>query len=118
MVLILTISESRVARVLGVLPASSRVPSLATDEVASVLPRHGVLATLAHCVLSGATAVRPPRVEVAVVRTLRVGGGLALLQKSGRVDIVTLSEEVEWGSEHAGGCHRGEKKGLERDHFE
>lgn len=99
------------------IPAGSRVPSLATDEVAGVPPGHGVPAALSHGVLSGTTAISPPRVEVPVVVALSAGSGLTLL-KSSCVAIVTLSEEVKGSGEHAGGSHSGEKERLERDHVE
>lgn len=99
------------------LPAGSRVPSLATDEVAGVPPSYGVLAARTHGVLSRTAAISPPGVEVTVVVTLGAGSRLTLLESS-RVAIVTLSEEVERSGEHAGGSHSGEKERLERDHDE
>lgn len=100
-----------------ILPATSRVPSLSTDEVASVPPGHGVLAAFTHGVLGRAAAISPPRVKVAVVVSLGAGSGLTLLKKSSGVSIVTLSKEVEGSSEDAGGSHRSEEERLERDHF-
>jgi hypothetical protein len=118
MVLTLTLVVSRVAGNTDDLPASSRVPSLSTNEVAGVPPGHGVLRSLAHDVLSRATTIGPPGVEVSVVGSLRAGSGLALLKESGRVDIVTIEEEVKGGSKHTGGGHCGEEKRLEGDHCE
>jgi hypothetical protein len=99
------------------LPTGSRVPSLATHEVARVAPVHGVLAALAHGVLSVAPAVGPPGVEVAVVGTLRVGGDLALLE-SGDIGIFTLSEDVVavWSGEDTNGSGAGKQERSERDH--
>lgn len=101
-----------------VLPASSRVPSLSTDEVASVAPLHGVLAALSHGVHGRAAAIRPPGVEVPVVGADAVGSVLAPLQSSGHVAILALVKEVEGAGDDAGDSCGSEQKGFEGDHVE
>ena len=98
-----------------VLPASSRVPSLATDKVASLAPLNRVLAALSHGVNRRATTIRPPGVEVPVVGTLTVGGVLASLQNSGHIGIA-LIEEVERAGEDVGDSCRSKKDSLEGNH--
>jgi hypothetical protein len=98
------------------LPACSWVPSLATDEVTGVAPRHRVLGALAHGVNCGAATVRPPRVEVAVVGSDGVGGVLTPLQRCSGVAIIALSEEVERCTEDTGDSRYGKEEGSEGDH--
>jgi hypothetical protein len=99
-----------------VLPASTRVPALATDEVASVAPVHSVTAAGSVGVGDISSTIGPERVEVAVVGSLGVGSDGALLDQSRVVGIVTLSEEVEGSSDDAGDRSQSEKKGLDSDH--
>ena len=99
-----------------ILPASSGVPSLSTNEVARVAPLDGVLATLSHSVHSRATTIRPPRVEVPVVGALTVGGVLASLQNRGHIGIFALIEEVERTGNDAGDSCRSKKNSLEGNH--
>ena len=100
-------------------PASTRVPTLSTDKVASVAPLNLVSAPLAHAVLRVATAVGPPAVEVPIVLALAVPGDLAGLENFGHVAIITvrqLVEEVEGATQHGGGGRGREKESLEGDH--
>lgn len=112
------ISKRSISDLPGDLPAGSRVPSLATDEVAGVPPGHGVLAALTHGVLSRTATISPPGVEVTVVVALGAGRRLTLLKESSHIAIVALSEEVEGSGEHACGSHSGEKERLEGYHDE
>lgn len=95
------------------LPASAWVPSLATNEVASVPPVHRVAATLAHCERGLATTIGPPRIKVAIVVALRVGSSLALLKNFGRVAVIPLVEKVKRSGKYASGSGQSEKKRLE-----
>ena len=99
-----------------ILPASAGVPALATDEVASVAPVHGVTTAGSVGVGDISTAIGPERVEVTVVVSLGVGSNGTLLDQSRVVGIVALSEEVEGGSDDAGDRSQSEKKGLDSDH--
>ena len=100
------------------LPASARVPALATNKVASVLPRDRVATTLAKSELGVAAAVGPPRVEVAVVGTLSAGSACTLGEES-RVSIINLlGEEVEGSGQDRSSSHQGAEEGLERDHID
>ena len=101
------------------IPASTRVPALSANEVSRVAPCHGVLAAFAHGVLRIAAAIGPPRVEIAIMGTYGVGGGLTLLE---RCDVGVLAlgelcvEDVEGCAEHAESGCAGEDKAGERDH--
>lgn len=89
------------------LPASSWVPSLSTDHVASCLPRHAVAAASTVGVLGLRAAVSPPRVEAAVVHALR--GRCALL----------ANDQVGGGSgNRPGDGHSRSDDGGERNHIE
>ena len=99
-----------------VLPASTGVPALATNEVASVAPVHGVTTAGSVGVGDISTAIGPERVEVTVVVSLEVGSNGTLLDQSRVVGIVALSEEVERSSDNAGDRSQSEKKGLDSDH--
>lgn len=99
-----------------ILPASTRVPALATNEVASVAPVDSVTAAGSVGVGDISTAVGPERVEVTVVVSLGVGSNGTLLDQSRVVAIVALSKEVEGGSDNAGDRSQSEEKGLDSDH--
>lgn len=99
-----------------VLPASTGVPALATDEVASIAPVDSVTAAGSVGVGDISTAIGPERVEVTVVVSLGVGSDGTLLDQSRVVGIVALSEEVEGSSDNAGDRSQSEKKGLDSDH--
>lgn len=98
------------------LPSSTGVPALAANEVAGVAPRHGILATLAHGIYSGSTAVRPPRVEVSVVGAFAVGSVLASLQSGGDVDIVACIEHIEREGQRSRDGRNGKDDRLEGHH--
>lgn len=100
------------------LPASTRVPALATNKVAGVLPGHRVATALAHGVGDISATVRPPGVEVAVVVTLGVGSDGTLLDQSRVVGVIALVKEVEWCSDDTGDCREGEEEGLDSNHGE
>lgn len=97
------------------IPAIARIPALATDEVASVPPLHGVLATLAHSVGHITSTIRPPGVVVSVVVANGVGGDGALLDLDGGVGITLL--DVEGSSNHSGGSGKSEDQGLKGNHI-
>lgn len=99
-----------------ILPASAGVPALATDEVASVAPVHGVTTAGSVGVGDISTAIGPERVEVTVVVPLGVGSNGTLLDQGRVVGIVALSEEVERSSDNAGDRSQSEKKRLDSDH--
>ena len=89
------------------LPASTRVPALSTDKVASVLPRDRVATALTKGELGVAAAVGPPRVEVTVVRSLRARSARTLGEES-RVSVVNLfSEEVERSGQRSSSSQDG-----------
>jgi hypothetical protein len=98
------------------IPASSWIPAFATDEVASVPPGHGVLASLAHGVSGITAAVRPPRVEVAIVVAFTVGRNGTSQNDSGGVAVVPLSDGFQGGGQGRGGSCSSKKKRLEGDH--
>jgi hypothetical protein len=99
-------------------PAVSWVPSLSSDEVASVLPVHSVAAASSVRVGNVSTTVSPERVEVAVVGALAAGSGtrLDLLDQSRVVGLIALVEEVEGSAHHARHGREGEEKGLDSNH--
>lgn len=99
-----------------ILPASTGVPALATDEVASVAPVDSVTAAGSVGVGDISAAIGPERVEVTVVVSLGVGSNGTLLDQSRVVGIIALSEEVEGSSDNAGDRSQSEKKGLDSDH--
>lgn len=98
------------------LPASTGVPTLSTNKVTSVAPINLVVASLAHAVVSIATTIRPPRVEVSVMVTLGVAGDLTGLEDGGGVAVVLLVEEVKGTSESPAECRSGEEERFEGDH--
>ena len=100
----------------GSLPASTRVPSLATDKVTGVAPVDLVVASLTHAVLSVTTTIRPPRVEVAIVVAFTVAGDLASLKNRRGVAVITLVEEVKGASKSPSESRGGNEKRFERDH--
>jgi hypothetical protein len=100
------------------LPASTRVPALSANKVASVLPRDRVATALTEGELGVTAAVGPPRVEVTVVSSLSARGACTLGEES-RVSIVNLfSEEVERSGDDRSSSHQGAEEGLERDHID
>jgi hypothetical protein len=100
------------------LPASTRVPALSSDKVASVLPRDRVATALTEGELGVTAAVGPPRVEVTVVGALSAGSTCTLGEES-RVSVVNLlSEEVERGGQRSSSSQHGAEEGLERDHID
>ena len=99
-----------------ILPASTGVPALATDEVASVAPVDSVAAASSVGVGDISAAIGPERVEVTVVVSLGVGSNGTLLDQSRVVGIIALSEEVKGSSDNAGDRSQSEKKGLDSDH--
>lgn len=100
----------------SIVPAASRVPSFATDEVTGVPPGHRVLAALTHGVLGRTSAIGPPRIEVTVIVAFGAGSRLALLEESRGIATIALNEEIERSSENACGSHSGEEERLERYH--
>lgn len=92
--------------------------TFSTNKVASVAPSDRVAAALAHGVGGVSAAVRPPRVEVAIMGALCVGSDRTLLNESGVVGIVALAEEVERRSDNAGDSRQGEEEGLDSNHGE
>jgi hypothetical protein len=98
------------------LPASTRVPALSANKVASVLPRDRVATAFTEGELGVTAAVGPPRVEVTVVGTLSARSACTLGEES-RVSIINLlGEEVEGSGHDRGSSHQGAEEGLERDH--
>lgn len=89
----------------------ARVPSLATDKVAAVLPVDRVGATVAVLIVDGAAVVGPEGVVVAVV--IAGGGGCPSPGLEGFKDLGGVEGDGS-GAGSQGGC----EEGLEGDHFE
>jgi hypothetical protein len=100
------------------LPASTRVPALSTNKVASILPRDRVATALAEGELGVTAAVGPPRVEVTIVCALSAGSACTLGEES-RISVINLlSEEVERSGQRSSSSQHGTEKRLERDHID
>jgi hypothetical protein len=100
------------------IPSVSGVPSLSTNEVASVAPSHRVLAAFTHGVHRRTTTIGPPGVEVAIMGPHTVSSVLAPFKGCGGIAVVALREEVEGSSQNASGSRHGKQDRLERDHDE
>ena len=101
-----------------IVPASTRVPALATDEVASVAPVHRVAAAGSVGVGDVSATIGPERVEVTVVGSLGVGSDGTLLDQSRVVGVVALGEEVEGSAEHTRNRGQSEDERLDSDHID
>jgi hypothetical protein len=90
----------------------SRVPSLATDQVAARLPLDTIRTAGAVCVGDGRSSIGPPGEEVSIVGTLLVGSDLSLVEAGG-------GDVLKAGSgDDAGDGGTGRHKCGEADHYD
>lgn len=107
-------------------PAITRVPALATNKVAGVAPRNGVLASRTHGVVGSPATIGPPRVTVAVVvpcgawssgsaheQRLRLVAGLGDFDNA-----LEVRPGGSWGAHDASDGRQGIEKGGAADHLE
>lgn len=90
-----------------ILPSTTGVPPLATDQITPGLPIHAIRATSPIGVSGRGGAIRPPRVEEAIMGTLAVGGILSL------DDLGGVTQDAGESSSEGG---RSRQQGGEADH--